>query len=136
MGRVPDTSHADEFTLHPDGGPYGFIVAEIEEKTRESDREMVAILRLEPDTKTGDRGSLLHSFTLSDRFFFLLRRFLDAVGMPSEGGYDWAELVGKRVKAYIIHKEHKGKTYANVSEWVPYNTPTAPNPINSEDEPF
>jgi len=136
MSKVPDTSHADEFTLHPDGGPYGFIIAEIEEKTRVSDREMVAILRLEPDTKTGDRGSLLHSFTLSDRFFFLLRRFLDAIDMPPEGGYDWAELVGKRVRAYIIHKEHKGKTYANVSEWAPYNTPARMSDSDNLDEPF
>jgi hypothetical protein len=134
MGRVPDTSHADEFTLHPEGGPYGFIVSDVEEKERESDREMVAWVKLESDVP--GQGNVLCQFTLNDRFLFLLRRFLDAIDMPAEGGYDWEDLKGKRVKAYIIHKEHKGKTYANVSEWAPYNTPTTPNTVNGEDIPF
>jgi hypothetical protein len=120
---VPDVSHSEsQYPLHPEG-KFPFVVKFIEEKYRESDGELIALMTLEPHG-SGDRPNMLVSFTLNENWYWKLRDFLQAVNMPTEGGYDWSGLYGKKVYAYVIHNSSKGKTYANVQNWEPYTTDT------------
>ncbi len=123
---VPDTSNADDnFTPHPNGGPYGFIVkdaTDVDEHgialTRK-DGTPIARVILKPDTaKTDageDRSDVWCQFTLEERFLFKIQEFQMATELPTNGAYPWDRFVGKRVNAYIDHSEYNGKTYANVT---------------------
>lgn len=118
---VPNTSNAEQFQKHPEGR-FAFVVKSAEETIRQSDGEPVAKIILEPiGNGSGNRPDMMVNFTLSDSWLWKLRAFIEALGMPIEGGYSWDHLTGKKVVAWVIHTESKGKTYANVNDWEAFD---------------
>lgn len=131
MGTVPNVKDADANRLHPKGGPFGFKVKAVHEEDKDGnplvdkngDGRVLVIL--EPDSDDPNRGDVMHNLSLSGKADFRIKEFLEAIGLPVEGGYGWDHCEGKHLNAYIVHSDYNGKTYANVSAMEPYSADTS-----------
>ena len=109
MGQMPNTDNTDDFPMHPKGGPFGFIIKEASDINQESgerferqDGTPMARVILEPDSENTANGeprcNVMHWFTLTDKFLFLIKRFRVALGRP-DGPMDWEDCNGMRINA-------------------------------------
>ena len=144
MGTVPNTTGKDGSATHPEGGPFEFKVKHSDDHDKDgvelSDKngDQYAIVILE-NVNNPELGDVFHRFNLTDSWLWKLNEFQRALGKTTDGGYNWIDLVNMKVRAYIVHKDYQGKTYANVSAFEEIegvaSAPTKPKG-QDDDMPF
>jgi hypothetical protein len=117
MSRVPNTSKAQPFEVHVEGGPFAFKIVRVDDFVSKNntsgypDKYKIALDAVGDQTE-GHVSMLI--FPVRSEKGYLLKMICDAVGMGSEGGYDSEQLIGKFFQAEVAHNEYGGKTYANL----------------------
>lgn len=117
MSRVPNTSKAEEFQVHSEGGPFAFRIASVDDFTSKNndtgypDKYKIHLDAIGPH-QAGHCNMAI--FPARSEHSYMLRMICEAVGLGSDGGYDSAELVGKTFQAEVGHNEWQEKIYANL----------------------
>ena len=112
MTQVADTTNAQEYPTHPEGGPYLFVIAKVEERTSEKGKPLL-VFDLGPADEQPGR-CILRLFVLNNDESFTLKQICKATGMPTSGGYDSDGFIGKVFGAEVIHKQSGEKLYVNL----------------------
>lgn len=117
MSQVPNTSKAEEFRVHDEGGPFPFRIASCEDFASKNnitgypDKYKIHLDAIGPSV---DGHCNMIIFPARSEKSYMLRMICEAVGLGSEGGYDSAQLIGKTFQSEVGHNEWQGKTYANL----------------------
>ncbi len=113
MAMVPNVSDAER---KYDLCPKGLHEFEIEVSDESDDGSQVTLIFKPIDP--GIIGDVRQQFSTdpNDDFAWVLAELLTAIGLSTEGNYDFAELNGRHVIINIVHNQSKKdptKTYAN-----------------------
>ena len=114
MSRVANTTEAKEFEVHDAGGPFGFVVASINNhKTGNCPPEKshdMYVLEFEPLQKVDGRTKF-RQWIWSGSKSYDLKMLSIACGFDPAGGFDSTEFVGKKFQAEVLHDK---KGYAKI----------------------
>lgn len=118
MSKVPPTSEAKEFHLHPAGGPYGFTIEEVKDyraKVAEDQPPDTFIFACRPTDRKDERCKASFFVPRSSKSW-TLKKLVEACGLSVDESFDSGEFVGKSFQAVIRHSQNKdkSKTYANL----------------------
>jgi hypothetical protein len=117
MSRVPNTSKAQPFEVHAEGGPFAFKIVRVDDYVSKNntsgypDKYKISLDAV-GDQAEGHVNMVI--FPVRSEKGYLLKMICEAIGMGSEGGYDSEQLVGKCFQAEVAHNEWNNQTYANL----------------------
>ena len=118
MGRVPDCSKATEFTVHEEGGPFGFVITEVKDHATKNcppGQQFDAFkFKLMP-TQPGENRGLVFFQVPSGANSYFLKKLCEGCGFDPTGGFDIADFVGRKFIALVDHREWNGNIYANIN---------------------
>ena len=121
------------FPVVPEG-THKFQVTDVYEDGNNPD---VVSAKLEVISENGQGISLLHRLNLNetDKFFWLTRLFLKAIGEPHKGtvAMDTDFWIGRQLTATVKHTLSGGKTYANIKEIIITDDPQPIKPVYPSD---
>jgi hypothetical protein len=116
MSRVPNTSKAEEFQVHAEGGPFAFRIVRIDDYTsKNNETGFPDKFKMSLDAIGNQEGHCnITIFPAKSERSYMLRMICKAVGLSDEGGFDSSEFIGKTFQANVANNEYQGKTYANL----------------------
>lgn len=132
MSKVPNTTNAKEFAIHPAGGPFGFRIDRVKDHwsancPKENPPDMY-IIECAP-IGGGEGRCKVGFFVQRNTNAWTLKRLCEAVGLSTEGGYESTEFEGKTFQCAIKHTTKGEKVYQN-----PVDSSIAPLDSNVNDD--
>lgn len=119
MSKIPDTSDAQEFQVHDEGGPYGFVVKSVVDHASKNcppEQHFDSLkITLRPAQKGDGRANIMVFIPRSGKSW-PLKQLCIACGFDPKGGFDSEKFIGRSFQAHVVHNEYNGKTYANI-DW-------------------
>lgn len=118
----------------PEEGIHNFIVADLEYK--EGQNGEYALLTAVISEQTEDAGKevrFIISFSPNARW--KLDSFLDALGLPTSGEFDFDQVVGMEFRGLVKHEDYDGNIRATISNFIASTKETKPNKVRFSGKP-
>lgn len=116
-------------------GEHIAILREIEEKVSSSNNDMLTG-KFEVVNGSSTGAVVYNNFTLTEKSLWVLKSFLDAVGMKAEGKVllDIDKIIGKKCIISVLHEEYNGNMTAKINGFKALKA--KPAPAAEEDDEY
>jgi hypothetical protein len=138
MARTPNCEGAQEFQIHDQGGPFGFMIADVQDYKSANcppdlHCDMLKFVLKPIDCREG-RSQFWAFVNLSPKSY-MLKMLCIACGLDPKGGFDSEDFIGKVFQAEVIHNQSKktGNIFPNL---VPKTIAPFDGEIEDDDMPF